>query len=157
MKIMVLGSVSPEHVAAIQAECPQVEVTSSNPFFGLATASTSSFDVAVVDWRTAGELPQPFEHLFGQVVVVDTEKGKAELREYSPVFKDFAKAGADQYAIHTERFPVPVSASLDMRLFTTALVRSVDKNPSDLRQAIRWGVKAGLRLPQEAVQSILGG
>lgn len=154
MKIMVLGSISPESVAAIQAEVPAIEITSSNPFFGLATASTSSFDVAVTDFQTAGALPQPFEHLFTQVVVVNAAKGNAELREYQ---LRVLKATVSQYAIHTERFLAPVSASLDMHAFTRAFARAVNKDPLDVREAVRWGLKASVRMPSSVVQSLPGG
>ena len=92
-------------------------------------------DILVIDHKTAGELPQPFEHAHKfNVVVFHTH---VEIRECEQL-----AMGMQKYAIHTERVPCPVpDVRIDYDLFLKVFKRAYLLQTIDLRQVIKMALK----------------
>lgn len=97
-------------------------------------------DLLVIDWRAAGQLPQPFEHRHRDNVVVFPNH--VELRQCQQL-----ELGMTKYVIHTERFDGPPGQEIVINRFMEAFMRARRTDPVDLRKAIRWALKGSFAPP----------
>ena len=91
--------------------------------------------ILVIDWHSAGQLPQPFEHEHKNNVIV-LEDG-AELRQLEQL-----GLGMTKYVIHTERFPA--GGQVDLEKFIEVFRRAYKLDSTDIRQTIRWALKGSI-------------
>lgn len=89
-------------------------------------------DILVVDWLTAGQMPQPFEHDHKNNVVLF--ENRVELRQ-------FENLGLGKYAVHTEKIESPAGEVIDADKFYQVFYRAIKVDPTDVRKSIRWALK----------------
>jgi hypothetical protein len=95
--------------------------------------------VLIIDNKSAGKLPQPFEQDYKFVVVLDT-KG-LEIRQYEQL-----EMGRTKYAIHRERmvadFEVPEVSQATENKFISSFMRVWVKDKLDVRKAAKFALKS---------------
>jgi len=105
-----------------------------------ATLSITPTDrLLIIDSKTAGRLPQPFEQDYKHVVVLDT-KG-IEIRQYEQL-----EMGKSKYAIHKERieadFEMPELTMLVENKFVSSFMKTWVKDKIDVRKPARLALKS---------------
>jgi hypothetical protein len=88
-------------------------------------------EILIIDHTSMGELPAAFEKKYKNTIVLFPRS--VELRQYEEL--SHAK-----YAIHTETFPLVSPIKFDM--FVSIFKRAYKVDASDIRIAIRLGLKA---------------
>lgn len=109
---------------------------------GVHTSLGRRGEVLVIDWKTAGNLPQPFEqhHEYNVVLFQD----RAELRQLKQL-----ELGMTKYVIHTEEFPAP--GEVNAGAFLETFQRALTVYSPDVRMAIRWALKGSAVVPTQTV------
>lgn len=97
-------------------------------------------DVLVIDWKSAGNLSQPFEHAHNSNIVVFPTR--VEYRQF-----ELLELGMQRYAVHTECFNAPPGDEIDPDRFLEAFKRAYDLDPVDIRKCIRWALKGSFAPP----------
>jgi hypothetical protein len=95
--------------------------------------------VLIIDNKTAGRLPQPFEQDYKHVVVLDN-KG-VEMRQYEKL-----EMGKNKYAIHKERFDadfeMPELTMLVENRFVSSFMKMWVKDKTDVRKSSKFALKS---------------
>ena len=105
----------------------------------LFISMTPEEKILIVDAKTAGRLPQPFEQSYKHVVVIDN--AGLEIRQYEQL-----EMGRSKYAIHRERidadFEMPEISMLIENKFVSSFMKVWVKDKKDVRKPARLALKS---------------